>query len=232
MNEHTSRTLAAGAMTTASLLAIAGFTALGSVFAYPQILQAPTEEILTAYREHQGPITAWFLVLVIGAGLLAPVGLLLGRLAGGRRGRWIAGTGIAAAAVQVVGLSRWVLVVPGVSEDALVPSRTAAALRTFEQVHFWLGTILGETVGYVLTAAFTVFVASIAGSRLGAPRWVATVGYASAALVVTGVLVPLGVHVAGLTNFAGYVAWCLWLVALSAGLVGVRWPVRTRASLG
>jgi hypothetical protein len=231
VNTTTPRRLAAIAMITASLLAIAGFTALGSVFEYPQILQSPTTDILAAYREHQGAITAWFLVLAISAGLLAPVGVLLGRLSGGRRGRWIAGVGVAAAVVQVVGLSRWVLLIPGVSDDALVPSRTVDAVATFERLHFWLGTILGETVGYVLTATFTVLVASIAGRRLGTPRWLALLGYASAALIVTGVLVPLGVGIAGLTNFAGYVAWCLWLVALGAVLLGAPRSVRTQASL-
>jgi hypothetical protein len=230
VNTLTSRRLAAAAMTTASLLAIAGFTALGSVFEYPQILQEPTADILAAYRDHQGAITAWFLVLALSAGLLAPVGLLLGGLAGGRRGRWIAVTGVAAAVVQVIGLSRWVLLIPGVSDDALVPTRTAEAYRTFEALHFWLGTIVGETVGYALTATFTVLVAGAVTATLGAPRWLGGLGLVAAALIATGVLVPLGVELAELTNFAGYVAWCLWLLALGAVLAGIHRPVRARPS--
>ena len=31
-------------------------------------------------------------------------------------------------------------------------------------------------------------------------------------------VIPLGVEVADLTNFAGYVGWCLWLIALSVVL--------------
>jgi hypothetical protein len=113
--------------------------------------------------------------------LLAPVGVLLGRLAGGTHGRWIAGVGIAAAVVQVVGLSRWFLFVPGLSADALVPAKTADAQHTFELLHTWL----------------------------------AVLGYVSAALIATGVLIPLGVEVASLSNFVGYVAWCLWLIAMA-----------------
>ena len=45
----------------ASLLAIAGFTVLGSVFEYPQILEEPTADILALYREHQGTVMTWFL---------------------------------------------------------------------------------------------------------------------------------------------------------------------------
>jgi hypothetical protein len=211
------RRLAALTMAGAALLAIAGFTALGSLFEYPQILKEEVADILALYREHQAAISAWFLVLAIGAALLAPAGFLLGRLAGGRKGRWITGVGIAAALVQVVGLSRWVLLVPGLSDDAQVPSQAAEAHQTFEDLHFWLGTIVGETIGYALTATFTVLVV-IGVARSSAPRWMAGLGYASAALIATGVLIPLGLHAAGVTNFAGYVAWCVWLIAMAVAL--------------
>ncbi len=124
------RRYAAVSMAGAATLAIAGFTALGSIFNYPKILKQPTTEILATFRVHQGAITGWFLALVVSAALLAPVGILLGRLAGGRLGRWIAGVGIAAAAVQVAGLSRWVLFVPGISDDATDPSKSAGARHT------------------------------------------------------------------------------------------------------
>lgn len=217
MTMQTTRRIAAGAMAAAATLAIAGFTALGSIFDYPAILKEPTPEILDAFREQQTAITGWFLVLMISAALLAPVGVLFGRIAGGRLGRWIAGVGIAAAAVQVIGLSRWVLLVPGVSADAMVPSGTADAHRTFELLHTWLGNVLGETIGYALTATFTVLVV-IATSGSIAPRWLGWLGYAAAALIATGVTVPLGLSVAGLTNFIGYVAWCLWLIAMAVVL--------------
>ena len=128
-------------------------------------------------------------MLAIGAALLAPVGVLLGRIAGGTLGRWIAGVGIAGATVQVVGLSRWVLLIPGVSDDAAVPALAADARHTFELLHFWLGTIVGETIGYALTATFTVLVV-IALSGSVAPRWIGYLGYASAALIATGVAHP------------------------------------------
>ena len=217
MNMQTTRRIAAVSMAGAATLAIAGFTALGSIFDYPKILKAPAEEILAAYRENQAAITGWFLVLSIGAALLAPVGILLGRVAGGMLGRWIAGLGITGATVQVIGLSRWVLLVPGISDDAAVPALAADAQHTFEQLHFWLGTIVGETIGYALTAAFTVLVV-IALTGSVAPRIVGYLGYLAAGLIATGVLIPLGLGVASLTNFAGYVAWCLWLIAMAVVL--------------
>ena len=213
MTVQTTRRLAAATLAGAALLAIAGFTVLGSVFEYPQILQEPTADILEKFHAHQSAVTLWFGVLVAGAALMAPAGLLLARLADNSTSLWIATTGIGAAVVQVVGLSRWFLFVPGVSADALIPGQTADAQHTFELLHLWLGNVVGETLGYLLTAAFTVLVVRGVTRRVG-PRWLGTVGDVSAALIFTGVLVPF-LHAASLTNFAGYVLWCCWLLAMA-----------------
>jgi hypothetical protein len=215
MPSRSTRRLAAAAMAGAALLAIAGFTALGSLFEYPDILKEPTADILALYRQHQGAVSLWFLALAISAALLAPAGLLLGRLAGGTLGRWIAGTGIAAAAVQVIGLTRWVLFVPGISDDATHPALAADAHHRFELLHTWLGTVVGETIGYALTATFTVLVGLALVRGLG-PRWMAYLGWVAAGLIATGVAIPLGLEAASLTNFLGYIAWCLWLILLAA----------------
>jgi len=231
MNMLTTRRTAAAMMAGAACLAIAGFTALGSIFEYPQILKEPTTEILHLYRENEAGITGWFLALVISAALLAPVGILLGRMAGGTLGRWITGLGITAATAQVVGLARWVLLVPGVSDDAIRPALANDAYRTFEALHFWLGTILGETIGYALTASFTVLVVIAltrgdltAATTSRSTRWLGYLGYLSAALIATGVVIPLGLGGASITNFAGYVAWCLWLIAMAVTLWRTRVP--------
>jgi hypothetical protein len=59
---------------------------------------------------------------------------------------------------------------------------------------------------------------TLAVTRAIAPRWMTYLGYGSAALIATGVLIPLGLQAATLTNFAGYVAWCLWLIAMAVSL--------------
>ena len=106
------------------------------------------------------------------------------------------------------------LFVPGISDDALDPARTQDAYHRFQVLHTWLGTIIGETIGYSLTAVFTILVVR-AVTRASAPRWMAYLGYVAAALIATGVLIPLGLDIARLVNFAGYVSWCCWLVAMA-----------------
>jgi len=208
---------AAASLGIASLLAIAGFTVLGSVFEYPQILEEPTVDVLALFREHQSAVTTWFLVLVLSAALLAPAGVFLGRMTGGALGRWIAGVGIAAAAVQVVGLQRWVTLVPGIAADAVDGRQRADAEARFELWHVLLGKVIGETIGYALTAVFTVLVVSALRRSL-MPAWLAVTGYVAAALIATGIAIPV-LPGASLTNFAGYVVWCLWLLVLSGVLL-------------
>lgn len=219
ISDRTTARRAGAALALASGLAIAGFTVLGSVFEYPQILDEPTADILALFRAHQSAVMAWFLVLVVSAGLMAPAGIWLGRLTGGRLGRSITAVGTAAATVQVVGLQRWVTLVPGISRDALDPAQRADAESRFELWHTLLGKAIGETVGYALTATFTVLVV-VALRRSVLPGWLGWIGVGAAALIATGVVIPL-VEAASLTNFAGYVVWCAWLLAVAVVLFRV-----------
>src|SRR3954471_16503799 len=211
--------LAGVALALASALAIAGFWVLGSVFRYPQILEEPTSDILALFRERQGSVMTWFFVLGVSAALMAPAGIWLGRIAGGTLGKWIAGVGVAAATVQVIGLQRWFTLVPGISDDALDPARRARAEDRFELWHAVLGQAIGETLGYALTATFTVLVV-IALRRSVLPGWLAVAGYAAAGLIATGVVIPV-LEGGSLTNFAGYVVWCAWLLAVAVVLFRV-----------
>ena len=142
------RRLAATLMVVAVVLANAAFIGLGSVFDYPDILQEDASRILTDFRADEGTIVAYFVLLALSAALLAPIAILLGRLASNEAGRISIRVGIAAALVQVVGLLRWPLIVPSLADD----NDTDA----FETVHTVLGTVVGETFGYLLTAAWTV----------------------------------------------------------------------------
>ncbi len=216
MNDTTTRRLAATSMIGAAALATAGFTGLGAVFDYPAILDEPTARDPRRLPRPPGGGVAVVRhagargraarpdrrpARQVGAAAPAPVD---------RRPRHRRGS------VQVIGLSRWLVLVPRFSHDALDPGTAATAIRRFELAHTWLGHALGETLGYALTAAFTIVVAA---SLPAVPRWVRRLGVLAAALVATGVLVPLGIDVAGLTNFAGYILWTLWLVVLAAALL-------------
>jgi hypothetical protein len=199
-----------------AVLATAGFTALGSIFNYPDVLDEPAGQVLAAFRDDQGAVSAWFAILALSAALMAPIAIGVGRLSSARAMRIAVPVGIAAAVVQVIGLSRWPLLVPGYASDAASGDATVAAggRDAFTTASDILGTAIGETLGYLLTAMWTLLVLSALGRRY-AGRWFSVLGTGSALLVLVGVLSPLGLSAVDMANFAGYVLWCLWLIAFA-----------------
>ena len=81
---------------------------------------------------------------------------------------------------------------PGFARDAASsdPAVAAAARHAFELAHRILGTIVGETLGYLLTAAWTLLVLAAVGSWI-ARRWFTALGAVAAVLILGGVLTPL-----------------------------------------
>jgi hypothetical protein len=210
------RKLTASLLILAAVLANAGFTALGSIFNYPDVLDEPAGKVLGAFRDSQDAVSGWFVVLALSAALLAPIAIGVGRLSSRRVMRIAVPVGIAAAIVQVVGLLRWPILVPGYASDAASGNLALAhdARDTFTTVSDVLGTALGETVGYLLTATWTVLVV-VALGRHYAGRWFQVLGVASALLVFAGVFSPLDVPVIDTANFVGYILWSAWLVSFA-----------------
>lgn len=186
------------------------FTVLGSIFNYPDVLKEPVADILASFRAHEAAVVTWFTVLALSAALFAPIAIGVGRLSGRPAMRAAVWAGIGAAVVQVVGLARWPLLVPGYA--------ARNDLDAFETAHHLLGTVIGETFGYALTAAWTVLVLVALGHAFTG-WWFVALGGTSAALIALGVLSPLGLPGVDFANFIGYVLWSLWLVAFAVVLV-------------
>ena len=207
-------------MITAAVLANVAFTGLGTVFDYPDVLKQPVDDVLTSFRDDRTTVSAWFAALTLGAALLAPVAVGVGRLSASRLMRWAVPVGTAAAVVQVVGLLRWPLLVPGWATAAGGddPVAAADARRAFGTANRVLGNLVGETGGYLLTAAWTGLVLAALGTAFTG-RWFVALGSVSAVLVLVGVLAPLDLPLVDTANFAGYVLWSGWLVAFAAVLL-------------
>jgi Domain of unknown function (DUF4386) len=221
------RKLTAGTIVTAAILTNIGFIMLGSIFNYPDVLKDPTADILIRFREHQTSVTIWFTILALSAGFFAPIAIGVGNLRSDRWMRLSVRVGIAAAAVQVIGLARWPLLVPGFARGATSsdPATVVAAEKHFHTAHVILGNVIGESFGYVLTAAWTVLVVTSL-SRTFAGRTFALVGMVSAVMIALGVLSPLNLSIVDQVNFAGYVIWSLWLIWLALGILRKDSPSR------
>ena len=215
-----SRRATAVVMITAAVLVNVAFTGLGTVFDYPDVLKQPAADVLASFRADQVAVSGWFLVLALGAALLAPVAVGVGRLSDAPAMRWAVRAGVAAAAVQVAGLLRWPLLVPGWAATAAGqdPVAATAARGSFATANLVLGTLVGETGGYLLTAAWTGLVLAALGTAFAGRLFVA-LGAVSAGLVLLGVASPLDLPLVDTANFVGYVLWSGWLVVFAVVLL-------------
>ena len=210
----------AAALVAAAVLANLAFTGLGMVFDYPDVLKQPADDVLASFRASQVAVTSWFLVLALSAAMLAPVAVGVGRLSESRFMRWAVPVGIAAAVVQVVGLLRWPLLVPGWAAEVAGDDEAAAeaARQAFGTANRVLGNLVGETGGYLLTALWTGLVLAALGTAFAGRLFVA-LGAVSAVLILGGVLSPLDLPLVDDANLIGYVLWSVWLIVFAVVLV-------------
>jgi len=213
------RKLTAVAIVVAAVFTNAAFTALGQVFNYPDVLKEPSRVVLERFHEHQGSVSFWFTVLALSAALFAPISIGVGKLRSDHYMRVAMPIGIAAAVVQVIGLSRWPLLVPGFASDAI--NGSTAATDHFDTTSTILGTVIGETFGYLLTAAWTLLVVRSLGAQY-AGRVFAGLGAVSAAMIFVGVVSPLDIGAIDTINFGGYVLWSVWLIWFAVVLLRSR----------
>ncbi|MGV9772135.1 DUF4386 family protein [Streptosporangium sp. NPDC003464] len=192
------------------IAANAAFIGLGAVFGYPDVLAEPPATVLARFAANQTAVSAWFLLLALGAGSLIPVAVLLGRRLPDRPVAALATqAGVLAGLVQIIGLIRWPFAVPALAHA----SDRATAETVFAVLHGYLGTGVGETLGYLFTAAWTLL---LLAALPAPPRWFRALGAGAALAILAGLLVPLKLPGADLVNFAGYVAWSGWALCLAA----------------
>lgn len=208
------------------------FALLAARFDYPDVLRRPTGEVLAAFRAGgTGLVTLWW-AFALTALLMVPLVVLLGRVIGDAGPSLVAvatTVGVLAVVVQLLGLVRWLFLVPYLAradaEAGADEARRAAVDIVFQSFNRYLGVGVGEHLGYGLTGAWTTLtgVAMLQSSAVAA--WVAVVG-----IVVGPVLMlcslefvgrhePSGWKVAERLTPAAYVAWLLWLVATGVAVL-------------
>lgn len=206
------------------------FMMLARSFDYPDILRRPTDEVLTRFRAGGSRlILQWWAFMLSGIFFL-PVAVLLPTIVrGGLLVPIATAVGILAAAVQVIGLLRWVYLVPYLARtnaDATATAATREAVRVvFESFHRFLGVGVGEHLGYLFTGVWTLLIgiAMISGTAFaGWLGWVAVIVGAGLAVFSTEFLGPReerGWSLAGKAVPIFYILWSLWLVVVGLMLL-------------
>ena len=207
------------------------FALLGKRFDYPDILRRPTAEILERFRAGGSSlILLWWTFMLSGLLLIAGA-VLLGQVLGFGVIVPVATTiGVLAGFVQMLGLLRWVYVVPGLARAYTDPSagteQQEVTAAVFRALHQFLGVGVGEHLGYLLTGIWSVLVAiAIVGDGTALPVWLGWPGIIIGAGIAVGSAEFLGPNEERGWGLAGaaipllYIAWSLWLLAMGIALI-------------
>jgi hypothetical protein len=208
----------------------ATFALLGQRFDYPDILRRPATEILDRFRAGGSSlILLWWAFTLSGLLLIAAV-VLLGQALGSAGIVPLAVTvGVLAGLVQMLGLLRWVYLVPSLArrnaDPALGSAEREATLAVFRAMHQYLGVGVGEHLGYLLTGSWSLLIGTAVVGTEPIPAWLGWVGIVIGVGLLVGSAEFLGRDEEDGWRLAGaaipmlYVAWSLWLLAMGIALI-------------
>jgi hypothetical protein len=206
------------------------FALLGKRFDYPEILRRPTPEILDRFRAGgSGLILLWWTFMLSGV-LLIVAAVLLGQVLGPSGVVLVATTfGVLAGLVQMLGLLRWVYVVPALArayaDPTLQPEQREVSAAVFRALHQYLGVGVGEHLGYLFTGFWSVLIGVSVLQGTALPWWLGWPGIVIGAGLAVGSAEFLGPNEERGWNLAGaaipvlYVAWSVWLLAMGIALI-------------
>ena len=207
------------------------YSMLISTFDYPDILREDTARILTDFADGgDSLIFTWLAFAWSGIPLLVAVLLLRRILEEDRHPLAGAATtiGVIGLVVQMVGLLRWVFVVPGLAEAYTAPNATdatqASAVVTFDAIHQYGGVVLGEHMGQAFTIAWMILVAAMMLRSELFPRWLGWMGLVAAAIYSLGQLELIETVIedfpyVGPAALIGSLLWLAWMLIMGIRLI-------------
>ncbi len=200
------------------------YTILTMTFEYPDILRQDAGVVLTKFHEGGSSlIFTWWAFAILGLPLLIAY-ILIGQKLEGRLGfiKWVTTLGIISGIVQIIGLLRWVFVVPVIASNyvtATDAATQATAKMSFQVIHQLGGVLLGEHLGQLFTITWTIMI-SVAFIKLKMfPKWVSWLGiissiiYLLAQLDLFATVIP-GFPVLDWAGLVGSSLWLLWLIII------------------
>lgn len=207
------------------------YTLLIINFDYPDILRQPTAEILTRFQAGGNAlIYTWLAFAWVGLPMLFGV-IMLKQILKDENAPFLelaTTLGVMGFIVQVIGLLRWVFVVPVLARLYTAPgtdSATQAAVSAvFTAVHQYGGVILGEHMGQLLTILWMSMLSSIIYRSKMFSKWVAVLGWVASAvyLLAQTELLATAIPTFPVVDWAGLVGsllWLAWMVVVGVYLV-------------
>lgn len=215
------------------------YTLLIMNFDYPDILRLPTEEILTRFQAGGNSlIYTWLAFAWVGLPMFFGV-LLLKRVLEKENSPFLETAttiGVIGFIVQIVGLLRWVFVVPVIArlytDPTIDPAAKESLSALFMVVHQYGGVVLGEHIGQIFTILWAVITSAIMYKSKMFSKWVAWLGWIASAIYLLAqtellaTIIP-SFPVVDWAGFVGSLLWLVWMVVVGVYLVKYKSVVTT-----
>ncbi len=200
-------------------------------FDYPDILRAPVGQILLQFRSGGNQlIYTWLAFAWVGLPMLFGA-IMLKRILEKQNAHFLETAttiGVLGFIVQVIGLLRWVFVVPVIArlftDPATSPSMKEALSVLFMGVNQYGGVVLGEHVGQIFIIVWMSMISAIIYKSPMFSRWIAWLGWIASAvylLAQTELLATAipGFPVIGWAGLFGSLLWLLWMIVIGVYLI-------------
>jgi hypothetical protein len=206
------------------------YTILTMSFEYPEILRQDAGVVLTKFNEGGASlIFTWWAFAILGIPLLVAYVLIGQQWKHISFMSWVTTFGIISGVAQILGLLRWVFVIPVIAKDFVMGNEVVkqSAKTSFQVVHQLGGVLLGEHIGQLFTIVWSVMVCvAISKSKL-MPKWLSVFGIISSCIYLMAqaelfaTVIPT-FPVWDLAGFIGSTLWLLWLVMLGVGFLKLK----------
>lgn len=207
---------------------IVALVVLGSAINWPASLDEPASVALPLIREQAGAVALGYTSYFISALLLAPISLLLGRILRDQQAALMtvaAGFGLLASFAKLLGISRWLVMMPSLANTYIDPQASAATrdatVVVYNAFNQYAGGV-GEVLGVALFTGLWTGIVSVALLRQASaqrlPRWLGFVGLIAAALVLVPLVEVYGLDPGPMLIVSG-VVWQLWMIAMGTLLL-------------
>ncbi len=215
-----------------AILVFIPYTLLTISFNYPDILRESPATILTQF--HSGGVS---LILIWWAFALAGLPLLFAYIL---LGQWLEGKhalvrtatylGIISGIVQIIGLLRWVFVIP-ILANTFVSSQSQttkeAVIVVFQAIHQYGGVALGEHLGQLLTVLWIIIIAFVFDRLHLTTKWIVWFGYIAAGIYLLAQAELLATVIPelvvwSLAGFIGSTLWLIWLIIIGIKFLRIK----------
>ncbi|MBN8581620.1 MAG: DUF4386 domain-containing protein [Anaerolineae bacterium] len=231
MSQANFRKLAGIFFIVGALLVNIPYTLLIMNFDYPDILRLPTAEILTRFQAGgDALIYTWLAFAWVGLPMFVGAIMLKAILAEENSPFLETATtfGVLGFIVQVIGLLRWVFVVPILARLFTAPeadSATQASIAAvFIAVHQYGGVILGEHLGQFFIILWMSIISCIIHKSKMFSKWVTWLGWFASAIYILAQteLFATAIPSFPVVEWAGLVGsllWLVWMIVMGVYLV-------------